>query len=197
VALLIFALLATGANQPRASLRLGAVGGGVALLLTICFVLTVNYRAQLSHRVRLPRAEVWVDPAEAWIEPLVTYVTQYVRSGDRIFVYGHEAQFYFLTGRFYPWPYSQLYPGQEGGDGGVTLVKLLRQVPPKLVLLGVLTWPGVPDLKEYAPKLDEYIRWNFDPDENFFVDHPVPGGKAPPDWVISVMHPIPPDAWFK
>jgi hypothetical protein len=61
----------------------------------------------------------------------------------------------------------------------------------------VLTWPGVPDLKEYAPKLDEYIRWNFDPDENFFVDHPVPGGKAPPDWVISVMHPIPPDAWFK
>ena len=197
VALLIFALLAWGTDQRRASRRLWAVGCAVALLLAICVVLTANYRAHLSYRVRLPRAEIWVDPAEAWIEPLVTYVSQHVQPGDHIFVYGHEAQLYFLTGRFYPWPYSQLYPGQEGGDGGVTLVKLLRRVRPKLVLLGVLTWPGVPDLKEYAPKLDEYIRWNFDPDENFFIDHPVPGGKIPPDWVISVMHPIPPEAWFK
>jgi len=197
VVLLLFALFASGTHPPRGSLRLWAVGSAVALLLTTCLVLTSNYRAYLSHRVRLPRAEIWVDPAEAWIEPVVEYVTHYVQPGERIFVYGHEAQLYFLTGRFYPWPYSQLYPGQEGGDGGNTLVKLLRQVPPKLVLLGVLTWPGVPDLKEYAPKLDDYIRWNFDPDENFFVDHPVPGGKAPLDWVISVLHPIPPEAWFE
>ena len=105
-------------------------------------MLTSNYRAHLTHRVQLARAEVWVDPSEAWIEPLVEYVSQHVRPGERIFVYGHEAQLYFLTGRFYPWPYSQLYPGQEGGDGGAMLSVLLDRVPPKLVLRGVAELAG-------------------------------------------------------
>jgi hypothetical protein len=107
-------------------------------------------------------------------------------------VYGHEAQLYFLAGRFYPWPYSQLYPGQEGEDLGKALSFRLAMVPPKLVLRGVLTWPGVPEIVDYAPKLDHYIKWHFVPDEDFFVDHPVPGGMTPPPWVISVMRPIDP-----
>ena len=148
VVLLLFALCARGARE---SLRRWAVGTGVALLLATCLLLTSSYRAHLSHRVRLPRAEVWVDPAEAWIEPLVNTITQEVPRGERIFVYGHEAQLYFLIGRFYPWPYSQLYPGQEGGDGGLMLSVLLKRVPPRLVLRGILSWPGIPSLPDYAP----------------------------------------------
>ncbi len=193
VVLLLFALVARGTIQPRASRRFWAVGSGVALLLVLCFVLTSTYRAHLSHRVRLARAEVWADPSEAWIEPLVEYVSEHVRPGDEIFVYGHEAQLYFLTGRFSPWRYSQLYPGQEGGDGGIRLVELLRRVPPKLVLRGILYWPGTPSLKEYAPQLHQYLYSQFDVDENFFVDHPVPGGKAPEGWVLSVLRPRPPN----
>jgi hypothetical protein len=192
VVLLLFALVASGPNQSHASRRLWVVGGGVALLLALCLVLTATHRAHLSHRVRLARAEVWVEPPEAWIEPLVEYVSEHARDGDHIFVYGHEAQLYFLTGRFSPWRYSQLYLGQEGGDGGIHLVELLRRVPPRLVLRGVLIWPGTPSLPDYAPRLHEYLHSEFEIDENFFVDHPVPGGTAPPGWVISVLHPRPP-----
>ncbi len=192
VLLLLFSLCARRVGELHERSRLWAVGSGVALLLAICLVLESKYHAHLGHRVRLERAEVWADPADAWIEPLVTYVTQHVRPGDRIFVYGHEAHLYFLTGRFYPWPYSQLYPGQEGGDGGIALTELLRRVPPKLVLRGVLAWPGIASLTEYAPHLNGYILSHFDADENFFVDHPVAEGPAPLYWVLSVMHPLPP-----
>jgi hypothetical protein len=154
-------------------------------------LLTLNYRSLLSYRVRLPRAEVWVEPSEAWIQPLVERISQEVPPGERIFVYGHEAQLYFLTGRFYPWPYAQLYPGQEGGDGGHMLAVLLERVPPRLVLRGVLSWPGVPSVLDYAPKLFDYLWMNFEIDRGFFVEHPVPAGEAPPDWVISVMRPKP------
>jgi hypothetical protein len=191
VVLLFFSLLAPAMIPPRRTRRLWAVGSGVALLLALCLVLTSSYRSHLSHRVRLARAEVWADPGDAWIEPLVEYVSQNVPRGERIFVYGHEAQLYFLTGRFYPWPYSQLYPGQEGGDGGLMLSVLLKRVPPKLVLRGILSWPGIPSLPEYAPDLFNYIWGHFEIDKEFFVEHPVPGGEAPPAWVISVMRPKP------
>jgi hypothetical protein len=191
VALLLFALGARDESRSRASWRLGAAAGAVALLLAVCGVLTANYRAHLSYRVRLPRAEVWADPSEAWIQPLVEAVSQEVPPGERIFVYGHEAQLYFLSGRFYPWPYTQLYPGQEGGDGGRMLSVLLKRVPPRLVLRGLLGWPGIPTLPDYAPQLFDYIWGNFEIDKNFFVEHPVPAGETPPDWVISVMRPKP------
>ncbi len=190
VALLLFALLARGAGPGGGSRRLVAVGSGVALLLAICAVLTENHRAHLTHRVQLARAEVWVEPSQTWIEPLVQYVSENVRPNERIFVYGHEAQLYFLTGRFHPWPYSQLYPGQEGGEGGRPLSELLGRFPPKLVLRGVVSWPGTPDLTLYAPDLFLYIYRHFAVDPDFFVDHPVPAGEAPPDWVISVLRPI-------
>jgi hypothetical protein len=191
VVLLLFALVASREEPARASWRLWTAAGAVALLLATCTVLTIHYRSRLTYRVQLPRAEVWVDPSEAWIQPLVETISKEVPQGDRIFVYGHEAQLYFLIGRFYPWPYSQLYPGQEGGDGGLMLSILLKRVPPRLVLRGVLSWPGIPNLPGYAPQLFDYIWGHFEADKNFFVEHPVPAGETPPDWVISVMRPKP------
>jgi hypothetical protein len=55
----------------------------------------------------------------------------------------------------------------------------------------VLSWPGIPNLPGYAPQLFDYIWGHFEADKNFFVEHPVPAGETPPDWVISVMRPKP------
>jgi hypothetical protein len=192
VALLLFALASSGAAPRRQAWRLRLAAAAVALVLLLCAGLTWRYRSFLTYPVRLERAEVWVDPADAWIEPLVENVARIVRPNQRMFVYGHEAQFYFLTGRYYPWPFSQLYPGQEGEDGGKELSFRLAFVPPRLVLKGVQRWPGVPDLAESVPDLDHYIVWHFKADENFFVEHPVPGGMTPPPWVISVLEPFDP-----
>jgi hypothetical protein len=193
VALLLFALCSGSVGDRPAPARLWAAASAVALLLAVCAALALHHRAYLTHRVRLARAEVWVDPTTAWIEPLVEYVSGHVGPGEPIFVFGHEAQLYFLTGRFYPWPYSQLYPGQEGEEGGLALVRLLERVPPRLVLRGVVNWPGTPELLAYAPRLYEYVWSRYRTDESFFVRHPVPGGRTPPDWVISVMRPLSPE----
>jgi hypothetical protein len=192
VALLLFALCSGSVGERPASARLWAAASAVALLLAVCASLALHHRAHLSHRVRLARAEVWVDPANAWIEPVVEYVSGHVRPGEPIFVFGHEAQLYFLTGRFYPWPFSQLYPGQEGDGGGLALVRLLERVPPRLVLRGLVNWPGTPELLAYAPRLYEYVFSQFRTDEDFFLRHPVAGGETPPDWLISVMRPLSP-----
>jgi hypothetical protein len=192
VVLLLFALCAKRTGEPQATPGLWAAGGAVAVLLALCLVLSASYLSKLTHRARLERAELWVDPADAWIEPLVEYVTQSVPPGQPIFVYGHEAQLYFLTARFYPWPYSQLYPGQEGGDLGFALAELLDRFPPRLVLRGILGWPGTPNLQEYAPHLGNYLLWKFENDVDFFVEHPAASGITPPDWVIGVWRPRPP-----
>lgn len=191
VVLLLFTLCSGRVRHPAPAPgpRLWLAASAVALFLALCTGLALNHRAHLSHRLELEKAEVWVEPANAWVQPVVEYVSRYVRPGQPMFVYGHEAQLYFLTGRFYPWPYSQLYPGQEGGDGGLMLNSLLERVPPKLVLRGMLNWPGVPGLMDYAPHLFNYVVSHFETDKNFFVDHPVPAGEAPPSWVISVLRP--------
>lgn len=193
VLLLLFALLqpgptaGDGAPRTAAWLRLEAVA--VALLLLATGILALHHRSTLTYRVALDRAEVDVEPADAWIEPLVEYVRAHVGESEPLFVYGHEAQLYFLTARFYPWRFSQLYPGQDGGAEGRRLAAQLRRYPPKLVLRGLLAWPGIPSLMEYAPALFEYVFRFFVPDPAFFAEHPIRGGAEPPHWVIEVMRP--------
>jgi hypothetical protein len=191
--LLLFALAARKADpRPDASRGdpwLRAEAAAVAALLLVSASLALRQRSYLTERIALEKAEVDVDPDSAWIVPVVDFVTNQLEETDRLFVYGQEAQFYFLTGRFYPWSSFQLYPGQIGPRGGVEIVTMLQRSPPKLVIRGVLGWPGVPQLADYAPALDRYIAARFEPDARFFVEHPSPTGIAPPDWVLSVMRP--------
>jgi hypothetical protein len=193
VLLLLFALFqpgpTAGDGAPRTAAWLRLEAAAVALLLLTTGILALHHRSTLTYRVTLERAEVDVEPTDAWIEPLVEYVRDHVGEHEPLFVYGHEAQHYFLTGRFYPWRFSQLYPGQEGGAEGRQLAARLRRRPPKLVLRGLLAWPGVPSLMEYAPALFAYVFKHFAPDTAFFAEHPIRGGPEPPHWVIEVMRP--------
>jgi hypothetical protein len=193
VCLLIFALAPTDADRRSDAgtrdrwLRAEAVAVAVLLLVTVG--LALRQRSYLTERIVLEKAEVDGDPDSAWIVPVVEFVTHQIDETEPFFVYGQEAQFYFLTGRFHPWPSFQLYPGQIGAGGGAELVAMLERTPPKLVMRGVLGWPGIPQLADYAPVLDRYIADRFERDASFFADHPSPTGIAPPDWVVSILRP--------
>lgn len=189
----LVALLLLALGEPRTGGRVRPPwieGAAVAILLVACTVLAVAHRNQLVYRMTLERADVWVEPSQAWVEPLVDAVTREVGPEERLFVYGHESHFYFLTGRFYPWPFSQLYPGQAGADGGRRLARLLVAKPPALVIRGIQDWPGQPGIGRYAPVLAARVAAGFRTDPEFFERHSVPGGgQAPPDWVVEVLRP--------
>jgi len=173
---------------PRAvrKVELPVVVIGVALVA----VLAVLHQSQRSYRLDLPRARVWVPPEHAYLETVVRYVAETLDPDDRFFVYGNEAHLYFLTGRFYPWPYSQLYPGQAGSDRGAALAALLRAEPPDLIVRGrVESFAGLPSIPSYAPLLEAQVRRQFARDATFFERYPPPTGIVPPRWDFSLWRP--------
>ncbi|MGE4609255.1 MAG: glycosyltransferase family 39 protein, partial [Myxococcota bacterium] len=92
--LLLFALSQpSGARQRTPRIAVFAIVVGLGL----CAVLSFTQRAQLTHQVRLARADVVVDPTHAWIETVVNVIEQEVEPDQPLFVYGHEAYLYFLT----------------------------------------------------------------------------------------------------
>ena len=153
---------------------------GVTLLLAVSASLAWVQRSLLTEHVVLERADVWVAPENVWMESLVKTIRDQVPEGEPFYVYGHEAQLYFLTGRFFSWPFSQLYPGQEGDDGGQEIVDRLVEAPPLLIVRGRQFWPGMPRAAKYAPRLDRWVRANYGPDPAPFRLHPLPENVSPP-----------------
>ncbi len=96
----------------------------------------------------------------------------------RIFVFVHEAYYYFLTDRYSPWPFAQLYPGMAGGDEGRALEAMLTREPPRLVVRGQGRTPGLPTLHEYAPAVPAWVHRNFVRDITPFIRYPLPVPKA-------------------
>ena len=91
-----------------------------------------------------------VDALRIITERAVEYIEAH--AGEPFFVYGHEAYYYFLTGRYFPdWPFAQLYPGQTGADAGLELAAAVDRVSPARVIRGVVEWPGLPSIAGYAP----------------------------------------------
>jgi len=179
VTLLAFAL--------RAGHRLRLEGVAVAALLTVCGLGLARYAAGLEHRLGLDRARLWVEPEWAGVESVARYAAERVPEGQELFVYGHEAYYYFLTERFFAWPFVQLYPGQAGGDGGRTLAERLRRSPPALVIRGLLDWPGLPSLPSYTPELYGDLQLRYEPDPEVYARHPV--AVRPPQDHLAVLRP--------
>jgi hypothetical protein len=182
VVLLLLALVPPGSR----SLRVGV--GALVLVLGLSGALAWIQRSHLDHRLELERASVDVHRDDAWVGPLMEVVSREIPPGDPLFVHGIEAHFYFLSGRFFPWPFSQLYPGMEGRGGGVELARRLLRARPAIVIRGVTRWPGVIAADSVAPNLAAAIRSGYEPDADFFLRH---AGKLPlpPEWVVQVLRP--------
>jgi hypothetical protein len=192
VLLLLFALWGRlGARDGRAHPRLSrAEASAVALLLLATAALTWIDHSHRSYRVQLERANVWTDPAQAYVESVVRYVEEEVPEGEPLFVLGQEADYYFLSGRSFPWPFAQLYPGQTGDDDGRALLQVVLRERPRLILRGLSSWPGLPHLESYAGRLVRNVERRFGPDREVFQRHPLPPGQPPPpDWVMTVLRP--------
>jgi hypothetical protein len=164
-------------------------GLAVALLLVVTGALTAVHLSSGVYEVELERARLRLSAAETFVEPVVRYLQDEVGPDEKLFVYGHEAYYCWLSGRFYAWPFSQLYPGQAGGDDGRALAGLLEREPPKIVVSGMLSWPGMPPLTGYTPVLVEYLKGGFEVAPDVFGRHPPQGGRVPPGWTVSVLRP--------
>jgi len=168
----------------------GAARAALALLVLASAGLAVLHQAQRIHPIDLPRARLRVPPEYAWLETVVPYVMRTLDPHEPFFVYGHEAYLYFLTGRFFPWPFTQLYPGQTGGDDGAALAALLAAEQPAVIVRG-WTDPlaGLPPVASYAPRLEQQVQAQFAPDRDFFQRHPPSNGVAPSPRKLSIWRP--------
>jgi hypothetical protein len=191
VFLLLFAL--RGPSGGDAGRREGRSGFpwlpacAVALLLALTGSLAIAYQARHTYHMKLLRADLYVEPDHSWVESIVRYVDEELGPGEQLFVYGHEAYYYFLTGRYHPWPFVQVYPGQVGGDQGDPLARMLAGRPPELIVRGLMEWPGVPAISSYAKALSAFVAGNYETEPSFFARHPPPAGAVPPDWAVSVL----------
>jgi hypothetical protein len=192
VLLLLFALSGRlGAREGRAHPRLVAAEACalVAFLGAVVALSWIQHRHR-DYRVQLERADVWVAPSQAYVASVVRYVEDETEEGEPLFVFGQEADYYFLTGRFFPWPFAQLYPGQTGDDGGRALLELVRSERPPLILHGMQRWPGLPLLKTHVGSLSRQLALQYERDTRVFERHPLPDGQPPPEWwVMSVLRP--------
>ena len=192
VLLLLFCLEAAGrakgSGSPRAiTWRVAAL---VLLFLVVTSALATLRHRQQSYRMQVARADLYIDPANSWVESVLAYVEETLDSQDLLFVYGPDANYYFLTGHYYhPWRFTQIYPGQVGGVRGTPLVATLREHPPKLVIRGLLKWPGIPDVASYAQDLALFVTANYEPYDELFEDHPPVMGTEPRAWAFDMLRP--------
>ncbi|MEE2672633.1 MAG: glycosyltransferase family 39 protein [Myxococcota bacterium] len=186
--LLVSRALAGGDSRPagletRMPTRLAAV---VVAFVATTGALAIHHDSLLERRLTLERAELWVRPKDMWVQSLVQTVRERVPEGEPLFIYGHEAQLYFMADRYFPWPFTQLYPGMAGGGDGDVLARILVEQRPRLIVQGVTHWPGMPTLTEYTAKLvatieRDYVRAT----KAMFLARP-PQGTIPPSFILQL-----------
>lgn len=154
-------------------------------LLVTSGTLAAIHHAHLTRRMTLERADLYVYP-NSYVESIVRFVDEELAPEEPFFVEGPSAQFYFLTGRFFPWPFSQLYPGQAGGDDGRALARLVDETRPRLVLRVDYVFPGLARLRTYTSALHAYLNEHYSRDPSVFQRHPLPGGGRPPGRLVGV-----------
>ncbi len=146
----------------------------VALLLLTTTALTLRNDATLSHRLSIERADLWVRPRDAWLERLIPFIRAQVPEDETLFVYGHEAHWYYLSDRYTPRAFSQIYPGMTGDETGEQLAQLIRATRPRIILQGVLRWPGMPPVPAYTPAFKRTLKRLYKLDPEAIADPPDP-----------------------
>lgn len=176
----------------QSAARLAAAGATVSVFVAT-LVLAGWYFRGLTFEAGNERGRVYVYPENAWVEDVVAYLDANLEDDDGLFVYGHEAYYYFWSDRYASWPFVQLYPGMTGEDGGRQLVSRLEAAPPAIVVKGLIGgWPGLPDVRSYAGELSAYIDANYSSTGRPFSDGVGPDATAPPAWLFEVLERRPP-----
>ncbi|MEN8182556.1 MAG: hypothetical protein ABFS46_08485, partial [Myxococcota bacterium] len=165
----------------------------VVVLLAGVGALTTRSHSYFTYPLELERASLRIDPTHDYVESVVRFIDDEVGEGESLFVFGHEAQYYFLTDRYYPWRFVQLYPGQTGAGGGSELVEVLEGSPPRVIIRGTRGIPGVPALKSDAPLLDRWVKAHYLGDPRAFQRYLPPSG-WPHHVLIRLLAPRDPEA---
>ena len=166
------ARLASRFGEPRRRRLRRAEPAVVVLGLLVTLLLAARLHASFDHRLHLERADLRVSEEYAYAESVVRYVADEVEPDESILVMVHEAYYYFLTDRYFDWPFVQLYPGMTGSDDGVALAERLERAPPRLVLRGPARTPGLPRLRAYAPAAVLWVDRSFVLDMTPFERYP-------------------------
>jgi hypothetical protein len=176
--LLVFWERSLGRSRLLPGPRMAAWIEATALVVVLTGVgaLTARSHSYFTHPLELERASLLIDPTHDYVESVVRFIDDEVAEGEPIFVFGHEAQYYFLTDRYHPWRFVQLYPGQTGDDGGSELVETLEEMPPRVIIRGTRGIPGVPALESDAPVLDRWVKAHYLGEPRAFQRYPPPSG---------------------
>ncbi len=159
----------------------------VGLLLTTLLTAGWYFRG-MTYQADFDRGHVRIYPENAWVDDVVRYLNANVAAGDGIFVYGHEAYYYYFSDRYGSWPFVQLYPGMTGDDDGNALAQSLAAAPPALIVKGLIAgWPGLPNVDSYAGELRAFVDAHYQPTTRPFSDGLGPDASAPPAWLIQVL----------
>jgi len=158
--------------------------GALISLLAVTGTVSGLHQSTHRHHLNLERADLHISPFSAWVESIVKLARTELEPGDPLFVYGHEAAFYFLAERFPTWRFAQLYPGQAGADRGRELADHLRAHPPAVIVRGLA---GTPSLDTYTPELLSWVKENYEVDTKVFEAYPPPVDFVPPRWMVAVL----------
>lgn len=185
VLLVLLAVLRPGADAaPRRPFALASLTAATAVL---AFGVAWWQIARQPVRLELERAEAWVSEDQRFVGPLLAGVRERVAPEASFFVYGHEAQYYFLADRYFAWPFAQLYPGQTGPEGGARLGAALRRDDPAVVLRGFQHTPGLPGLAYDAPELARVLQARYEPDPGFFREMQAAGVERPEPVLLEML----------
>ena len=161
----LLAMFALAEVAPRARLSRPAILSQAAIVSSLFVLVGIQarwYDRALTYPLELERASLRVKPQDAWVGAVVSHIREHTPEGEALFVYGHEAYFYFLSDRYFPWRFLQLYPGMAGGDDGEALARTLIENRPRFVAKGLVRWPGMPTLSRYTPALATTIFQNYE-----------------------------------
>lgn len=149
------------------------------------------YFRDMTYEAGNERGRMRIYPENAWVDDVLQYVDARTAGGEGLFVYGHEAYYYFFSGTRAPWPFVQLYPGMAGDDDGRALAAELAAAPPAVVVQGLLAgWPGLPDAREYTGEVRTFLESRYRATARPFADGFGPDAQAPPAWLLQVMEPV-------
>ena len=191
ILLLIFACVGRLTGMEAAGLRARYLRAceavGVAILALLFLGLGMARHAGMTTHIDLPKADLYVFPEDSYRASVVRFLIDELPEDAPLFIYGHEAHYYFLSGHYFSWPFLQLYPGQAGGDEGRSLTAMLQLDPPPFVIQGFLNFPGVPNLTTYTPVLHEFLKAGYEVDDRAFQRYATVSGKPPNRYWLQFM----------